>query len=94
MCLGVPGRVVEVQRFDGLDLVHGKVDFGGVLREVNLSFTPEVEVGEHVMVHVGFAISVIDEEEAETTLRYLRELGEAAPEGPPPTITGSPESKS
>ena len=93
MCLGVPGRVVEVQRFDGLDIVQGKVDFGGVLRDVNLSFTPEVEVGQYVMVHVGFAISVIDEEEAATTLQYLRELGESLVDGPPPTITENAESK-
>lgn len=89
MCLGVPGKVIEVRRFDGLEVVEGKVDFGGVVREVNLSFTPEVEEGEYVMVHVGFSISVIDEEEAATTLRYLQQLDEVArADGPPPEVTG------
>lgn len=94
MCLGVPGKVIEIQRVDGVDLVQGTVDFGGVRRDVNLSFTPEVEVGQYVVVHVGFSISVIDEEEAQTTLKYLRELGEAVPDGPPPTITGPSETSS
>ena len=85
MCLGIPAKVVEVKRFEGLGLVEGKVDFAGVLKEVNLSFTPEVEEGDYVVVHVGFAISIVDEEEALTTLEYLRELGEleARRESPP-----------
>ena len=91
MCLGVPGRVVAIQRIEGFDLVQGTVDFGGVQRDVNLSFTPEVEEGQYVVVHVGFAISVIDEEEAAQTLEYLRELGEAIPDGPPSSITGPAE---
>ena len=91
MCLGVPGRVVSIERIDGIELVQGTVDFGGVQRAVNLSFTPEVEVGEYVVVHVGFSISVIDEDEAAQTLEYLRELGEAVPDGPPPTITDPAE---
>ena len=61
-------------------LVEGRVDFGGVFREVNLSFTPEVEVDQFVVVHVGFAISIVDEEEARQTLSYLKELGEATAE--------------
>ena len=76
MCLGIPARVIEVRRLGDLGLVEGKVDFSGVQKPVNLSFTPEVEVGDYVVVHVGFAISVIDEKEALTTLDYLRELGE------------------
>ena len=76
MCLGIPARVIEVMRHGDLGLVEGKVDFSGVQKQVNLSFTPEVEVGDYVVVHVGFSISVIDEEEALTTLAYLRELGE------------------
>lgn len=91
MCLGVPGRVTEVRRFEGMEIVEGTVDFGGVARDVNLSFTPEVEVGEFVMVHVGFAISVIDEEEATCTLDYLRQLDAAVHgEGPPPEIAEGP----
>jgi hydrogenase expression/formation protein HypC len=68
-----------VERFGDLGLVQGKVDFSGVLKEVNLSFTPEVEEGDYVVVHVGFAISIVDEEEALSTLQYLRELGELQP---------------
>jgi hydrogenase expression/formation protein HypC len=84
MCLGIPAKVVEVKRFEGLGLVEGKVDFSGVLKEINLSFTPEVEEGDYVVVHVGFAISIVDEEEALTTLRYLRELGELEAPGESP----------
>jgi hydrogenase expression/formation protein HypC len=76
MCLGIPAKVIEVTRHEGLGIVEGKVDFSGVQKQVNLSFTPEVEVGEWVVVHVGFSISILDEEEAQTTLKYLRELGE------------------
>ncbi len=75
MCLAVPGRVVEV--IDGGDVAFrvGKVDFGGIRKEVNLAYTPEAEVGKYVLVHVGFAISVIDEEEAQRVFKYLEELG-------------------
>ena len=77
MCLAVPGKVLEIREGADPDLREGKVDFGGVIREVNLSYTPEAEVGNYVIVHVGFAISVMDEDEAQETLRYLKELGEA-----------------
>ena len=85
MCLGIPAKVIEVNRFGDLGIVEGKVDFSGVKKQVNLSFTPEVEVGEYVVVHVGFSISILDEEQALTTLEYLRELGEleAAKDQPP-----------
>jgi hydrogenase expression/formation protein HypC len=75
MCLAVPGRVVEI--IDGRDIAFrvGKVDFGGIRKEVNLAYTPEAEVGKYVLVHVGFAISVIDEEEAQRVFKYLEELG-------------------
>ena len=75
MCLAVPGRVVEI--IDGGDLAFrlGKVDFGGIRKEINLAYTPEAEVGKYVLVHVGFAISVIDEEEAQRVFKYLEELG-------------------
>jgi len=79
MCLGIPGKVVEVQASD-LGLVSGKVDFGGVLREVNLSYTPEVQPGQWVVVHVGFAISTLDEEEARSVFRLLEEMGMAQDE--------------
>lgn len=75
MCLAVPGRVVEI--IDGGDIAfrQAKVDFGGIRKDVNLAYTPEAEVGKYVLVHVGFAISVIDEAEAQRVFRYLEELG-------------------
>lgn len=73
MCLGIPGRIVEVD--DNPLMRMGKVDFGGVTREVCLAYVPEAQVGDYVIVHVGFAISRIDEEEAKETLRLLAEMG-------------------
>lgn len=73
MCLGVPGKVIEIKNL-GDGFVRGKVDFSGIIREVDLSFTPDVEVGEYVIVHVGFAIAKLNEEEAKETLEYLREI--------------------
>jgi hydrogenase expression/formation protein HypC len=75
MCLAVPGRVVEI--IDGGDPAFrvGKVDFGGIRKDINLAYTPEAAVGKYVLVHVGFAISVIDEDEAQRVFQYLRELG-------------------
>jgi hydrogenase expression/formation protein HypC len=74
MCLGVPGKITEIH--DTGFLRQGSVDFGGVSREVCLSCTPEAQVGDYVIVHVGFAISQIDEEEAHATLEVLRQMGE------------------
>ena len=73
MCLGIPGKIVEVRDTEFLRL--GTVDFEGVTREVCLAYVPEAAVGDYVIVHVGFAISRLDEEEARHTLRILRELG-------------------
>jgi len=75
MCLGVPGKVVEVYSRD--DLPMGKVEFGGILKDVCLVYTPEAEVGQYVLVHVGFAISRIDEAEAEEIFSYFRQIDEA-----------------
>jgi hydrogenase expression/formation protein HypC len=75
MCLAVPGRVVEIMDGEDIAFRRGKVDFGGIRKEVNLAYTPEAEVGKYVLVHVGFAISVIDEEEAQRVFKYLEELG-------------------
>jgi hydrogenase expression/formation protein HypC len=75
MCLGVPGRVVEVVS-SPIGIPTGRVDFAGVVKEVCFAYTPEVEVGEYVVVHVGFAISKIDEEEAKRVFQYLKEMGE------------------
>ena len=75
MCLGIPGKLVEVHPHD--DLPMGKVEFGGILKDVCLAYTPEAQVGDYVLVHVGFAISRIDEAEAEETFRYLEEISDA-----------------
>ncbi|MDQ1348450.1 MAG: hydrogenase expression/formation protein HypC [Acidobacteriota bacterium] len=75
MCLGVPGQVVEVLHNE-IGIPMGKVDFSGVVKEVCLAYTPEVEAGQWVVVHVGFAISLIDETEARKVFQYLEEIGE------------------
>ncbi len=73
MCLGIPGKIVETW---GEDLVRmAKVDFGGVVREVALAYVPEARVGDYVIVHVGFALNVLDEAEAQETWRLLEEIG-------------------
>ncbi len=81
MCLGVPGRVVEVSA-SPIGIPTGKVDFAGVLKEVCFAYTPDVTVGEYVVVHVGFAISKIDEDEARRVFDYLAGTGELEELGP------------
>jgi hydrogenase expression/formation protein HypC len=78
MCLAVPGRVVEIDSQDDL-LRSARVDFGGVVRQASLACLPEATVGDYVLVHAGFAISRLDEEEARATLLLLAEL-EPGPE--------------
>jgi hydrogenase expression/formation protein HypC len=73
MCLGIPGKIVEVWGEDVLRM--GKIDFGGVVREASLAYVPEARTGDYVIVHVGFALSVLDEEEAKETWRLLKEIG-------------------
>ncbi len=78
MCLGVPGKVLEITP-SSTGMTMGKVSFGGVAKEVCLAYTPEVEVGEYVIVHAGFALNRLDEQEAEEVfalLRALEEVGE------------------
>jgi hydrogenase expression/formation protein HypC len=75
MCLGVPGRVLEIVP-SAIGISTGRVDFGGVVKEVCFAYTPEVEVGEYVIVHVGFAISKVDEQEARRMFEYLTGTGE------------------
>jgi hydrogenase expression/formation protein HypC len=74
MCLGIPGKVIEID--DSAALRMAKVDFGGVRKEACLAYVPEVRVGDYVIVHVGFAISALDEEEAMKTLEILRMIDE------------------
>lgn len=73
MCLGVPGKILDIK---GGDLRMGRVAFGGIVRDICLEYVPEADVGDWVIVHVGFAISRIDEIEAARTLAYLKEMDE------------------
>ena len=73
MCLAVPGRIEQIYEAQGTRM--GRVDFGGIVKEVCLAFVPEVEVGDYTIVHVGFALSKIDEAEARQTLATFRALG-------------------
>ncbi len=89
MCLGVPGKIVEITP-DPLGMPMGKVSFGGALREVCFAYVPQAQVGEYVLVHVGFALNTIDEEEAHEVLAILEKMGEVTePEGPPPGESAS-----
>ena len=81
MCLAIPGRVEEVSSVEGLRT--GKVRFGGLVRTVILEHAPEADVGKWVLVHVGVAISVMDEEEAKRTYALLESLGEAVGDDAP-----------
>jgi len=74
MCLAVPGQVLSISGDDPI-LRLARVDFGGVVKEINLAYAPEAHVGDYVLVHVGFAISVLDEVEAERVFKHLMELG-------------------
>ena len=73
MCLAIPGKILSKQTLDGVRV--GQVQFGGIVRQTHLGFVPEATVGDYVMVHVGFAISRVDAEEAERTYRVLQEMG-------------------
>ena len=75
MCLAIPGRITSLEGGDSLART-GKVDFGGIQKDVNLAYVPEAKIGDYVIVHVGFAISRVDESEANTVFEYLREMGE------------------
>jgi len=79
MCLGVPGKIIEIYERGGLTM--GKVDFGGVRREVCLAYVPEAQVGDYALVHVGFALNLIDEAEAQETLALLAEIDSLGEEG-------------
>jgi hydrogenase expression/formation protein HypC len=74
MCLAIPGKITEIYEVGGLQM--GKVDFGGITKEACLAYLEDPQVGDYTMIHVGFAISKVDEEEAFRTLELLKELGE------------------
>lgn len=80
MCLAVPGRILSVCGDDPMTRL-GRVDFGGIIKEINLAFAPEAFVGDYVLVHVGFAIAVIDAAEADRILAHLQELTEPVEDG-------------
>jgi hydrogenase expression/formation protein HypC len=85
MCLAIPGKVLSIEGTDDLTRT-GRVSFGGVVKEVNLAYVPEARVDDYVIVHVGFALSIVDEDEANRVFEYLREMDELAelqPEAPP-----------
>jgi hydrogenase expression/formation protein HypC len=74
MCLAIPGKIVSIQ---GDDIMRtARVDFGGVVMEINLAYTPEAKVGDYVLNHVGFSLSVIDEEEAKKIFEHLERMNE------------------
>jgi len=73
MCLGIPGKVVELS--DDRGMVMGVIDFGGATRRVCLAYTPDARVGDYVIVHAGFAISILDESAAQESLELFEQLG-------------------
>ena len=75
MCLAIPGRITQITQDDPLMRV-GKVDFGGIRKEINLSYVPEAALGDYVIVHVGFAIAKVEEQEAKRVFAYLKEINE------------------
>jgi hydrogenase expression/formation protein HypC len=81
MCLAIPGKIVSVKEANGLR--SARVQFGGIVRQASLDFVPEAEVGDYVMVHVGYAISRVDAAEAERTYQLLEEMGSLEAELPP-----------
>ncbi len=83
MCLAVPGRIESISDADPL-LRTGKVSFGGVLKDVSLAYVPEARVGDYVIVHVGFALSIVDEAEANSVFEYLKQMEELSELHPPP----------
>ena len=91
MCLGIPGKLLEIRHDDAMPM--GKVEFGGITKEICLAYLPDVEVGDYVLVHVGFAISKIDEQEANEIFSYIQQIGELSELGdePPGTSPASPD---
>jgi hydrogenase expression/formation protein HypC len=89
MCLAVPGRILSLSADEPL-MRTGRVSFGGIIKEVNLAYVPEAQVDDYVLVHVGFAITIVDEREAQRVFEYLSQMkelgeleGEPTPEAPP-----------
>ncbi len=85
MCLGIPGKIIEIYEANGL--MMGKVDFGGVTREACLAYVPEAIIGDYTLIHVGFALSIISEQEARETLELIQQIADLNSEiGPESTV--------
>jgi hydrogenase expression/formation protein HypC len=78
MCLAVPGKILSIDDSKGELVRTGKVSFGGIVKEVNLAYTPEAKIDDYVIVHVGFALNTIDETEAMKVFEYLKQIDETA----------------
>lgn len=76
MCLAIPGKILSITAQLDETFRFGKVSFGGITKEVNLCMVPEAKTGDYVLVHVGVAISIVDEDEAHKVFNYLKEMGE------------------
>jgi len=76
MCLAIPGKILAITEQLDERFRKGKVSFGGIQKEINLFMVPEAKIGDYVLVHVGVAINVVDEEEAKKTFEYLKSMGE------------------
>ena len=93
MCLAIPGKVLEIEN-DAHGVRMGNTNFGGIVKQVCLEYTPEVQVGDYVLVHVGFAIGKVDEDEAQRTYALLREMDQLADlETPEPHLADPPGAK-
>ena len=73
MCLAVPGKIIEITQSDPM-MKTAKVSFSGIVKDINVSLVPDAKIGDYILAHVGYALSVIDEEEAKKTMEYLKEM--------------------
>ncbi len=87
MCLGVPGKIIKIYEADGLQM--GLVDFGGASREVCLAYVPQAQVGDYAVIHVGFALNLISEQEALETIGLLRQMANFTEESAPGELPAS-----
>jgi len=76
MCLAIPGKVISITTHLDDSFRFAKVSFGGITKEVNMAMLPEAKIGDYVLVHVGVALSIVDEEEANKTFEYIKQMGE------------------
>lgn len=81
MCLGIPAKVIELYEAKGMKMA--RVDFGGAIKEACMEYLPEVKVGDYTIVHVGFGLSILDEQEAHETMELIRQIDASGDEGSP-----------